>query len=154
MKITQEKKKNIVLFFFVVFVILFLISSTITIDHIVNRNISKQIPAFLVEPNMLDFQDVGEGIFEGTVYLVNRSDRKINLLFAKSSCSCTLAQLPVHVIHPQERIPLNCTLNTFGRKGKIGGVVLIAYHFDSNTKDFSTEFVDINLCANVISNGM
>ena len=81
----------------------------------------------VVKPNLLDFQEVGEGEHEGVVHLVNRSNRRIALIFAKSSCFCSVLELPGNLIAPGKTMTVKCTLSTIGRSsGSVGGVTLVS----------------------------
>ena len=87
----------------------------------------------VVEPNRIDFQGKGEGegeTHEGVVYLTNQSDRTIALLFADSTCRCSVAELPGDTILSGEKLPMKCTLSTAGRiSDRAGGEIWIAYRF-------------------------
>jgi hypothetical protein len=108
----------------------------------------------VVEPNRLDFQGIGEGEgekHEGIVHLVNQSDRTIALLFAESSCTCSVAELPSGSILPGEKLPMKCTLSTAGRiSDRAGGEIWIAYRF-ADAENLSPMYVRVILTAVVDS---
>lgn len=104
--------------------------------------------SLVVEPNLLDFQEVDAGEHEGIVYLVNQSNRKIAPLFTKSSCSCSVLELPKDLIAPGEKVVVKCTLSTVDRSGPVGGVILVAYRFsDTDEETASPMYVAIKLKA-------
>lgn len=105
----------------------------------------------MVEPALLDFQEVEEGQYEKDVYLTNRSNREITLLFAKSSCSCGVLKLTGDSISPKEKIAVKCTLSTVGRSGTVSGVILIAYHFFDDDEDTSPMYALVKLRASVLN---
>jgi hypothetical protein len=131
-------KQNVVLFLF----ILSLVVSFAAIGAVIGLFWSEEReqenqpvlePALLpliVEPNRIDFNEVDEGQHEGIVHLVNQSDRTISLLFAKSSCRCSVAELPGDTILPGEKLAMKCSLSTAGRiSERVGGEIWIAYRF-------------------------
>ena len=156
---TNKFKQNIVLFsFFLSFVVSF--AATVAVIGLVwsekqdNPSISQSVlPPLTVEPNRLDFQGMSEEKHEGIVHLMNQSDRKIALLFTKSSCTCSVAELPGNTILPGEKLPMKCTLSTAGGiSDRAGGEIWITYRFsDSDEEDVPPMYVRIILTAVVSS---
>lgn len=142
---------------FVLFAVLFLFlsvaailsfSSSVPPSELPNPH---ERPPLYVEPDVVDFQEVEEGVHEKTVDLVNSSDQKIVLLFARNSCSCGVARIPADSISPQERLPLLCTLTTTGREGIVGGSVMIAYRFESDPEEAPARMTSFHLRGRVSS---
>lgn len=151
----RKFKQLIALFSFFVSCFLFVVAgaAAIGVFSFEKQDVPPVPPPLIVEPNLLDFQEVDEGEHEGIVHFVNQSDRNICFLFAKSSCSCGVLELPGTPIAPGEKRPVKCALSTIGRTGHAGGVILIAYRFcDSNKEDSPPMYVSVDLRA-VVNNG-
>ncbi|MDR1959821.1 MAG: hypothetical protein LBQ54_12390 [Planctomycetaceae bacterium] len=151
----MDRKKQVLGFFFVFFTIsvvsLILLASSYYFEEKTNEH--QPVSCLVVEPKILDFHEVKEEICEGVVHLINKSDKKINLLFTESTCSCSSAQLPVTELQPNEKISLNCTLKTTGKKGLTGGIILVAYKPEGHEADAQPSYVPVQLKAKVIHSG-
>lgn len=147
----NQKKQTLRLFLlcFAIFFVSFLLLAFCY--YFEEKNHQHSSVSYLVaEPNILDFHDVNEEICEGFVHLINKSNKKINLLFTESTCSCSSAQLSVTELQPNEKISLNCSLKTMGKKGLAGGIILVAYKPEGHQADTHPYYVPIQLKANVI----
>jgi len=135
-------KRNIVLVLLVCSLTVFCVAAMTAVGLFVTEEKAPPaaLPLLVVEPNRIDFQGKGEGQdekHESTVQLINQSDRTINLLFAESSCRCSVAELPADTILPGEKLLMRCTLSTAGRiSDRAGGEIWIAYRFaDANEEE-------------------
>ncbi|MDR1382893.1 MAG: hypothetical protein LBJ67_03455 [Planctomycetaceae bacterium] len=148
----NQKKQTLRLFFLCLAV--FFVSFTLLAFsyYFEEKNNKRQSVSYLVvEPKILDFHDVNvnAGICEGIVHLVNRSNKKIHLLFTESTCFCSSAQLPVTELQPKGKISLNCSLKTTNKNGLAGGIILVAYKPEGHKADARPYYVPIQLKANV-----
>ena len=151
---SKFKQRIILLVCFLSFTVSFVATLAVTITLLSPEEEVPEVSQFIIpliaEPNLIDFQEVDAGTHEGIVYLVNQTDRAINLLFVRSSCTCGVAELPGNTILPGERMPMRCTLFTTGRTGVVGGEIFVAYRFaDSDEADTSPMYVRITLRATV-----
>ena len=152
---TKFKQRIVLLVCFLSFAVSLIAAGAVAISLFSSKDAPEVAPLIvplIAEPSVLDFQDVDEGEHEGIVELVNQTNQTINLLFAQSSCTCGVAELPGNTILPGEKIPVKCTLSTVGRKGTAGGEIFIAYRFaDADEADTSPMSVRITLRALVRS---
>ncbi len=150
METVSKTKSRFALFSFLLFSLLFLAMSVMAVRSFSSSNRHdppERQRALYIDPDTVDFHEVEEGVHEKTVDLVNASDQKIVLLFAWSTCSCSLAKIPAESISPRERLPLLCTLTTMGRNGAVGGTVVIAYRFESDSEDVPVMYTAAKLRA-------
>ena len=99
-------------------------------------NAEPSLPPLVAEPERIDFGEVNEGEHEGTVNLVNNSDRTISILFTDSSCRCSAVKISANTILPGEKVPVQCTLSTSGRvSDRVGGEIWIAFRFAGDEGD-------------------
>lgn len=66
-----------------------------------------------VDPPNIDLGDMmPETKKSGEVFIFNLSDRPMNILDVKSTCNCTVPELPSRVIEPRAGIPLKATFES------------------------------------------
>ena len=106
---TNKSKQNIILLACLLsFTVCFVAAGVLTIALFApaeEQESTAALPPLVAEPDRIDFQAVEEGEHEGIAHLVNQSDREIVLLFASSSCSCSMVELPSNTILPGEKLP-------------------------------------------------
>ncbi len=71
-----------------------------------------------LEPPALDFGPIQKGsTAEATVRLINTSDRPVRILQAKTSCGCTVAEVPKELFDPGESIEVTVRFKPGGKVG-------------------------------------